>query len=223
MAMPSVRVHDTIAVSRTNGPGHRAVVWLQGCSRRCAGCFNPQAHDPAGGRAVPVSALLEWLEGLAAQVDGLTVSGGEPLEQPGPLEALLEAVRERLGLPVLLFTGWTWTEIEAAPAARRCVRLTDAVVTGPFVGELASPAGLWGSSNQELHLISGRLGVADFSGAPDAEVWILPDGGVVMTGLHPPLALATELGAPGHTAVRPGASALPRPERGAQSSGAFRR
>jgi anaerobic ribonucleoside-triphosphate reductase activating protein len=190
--MLDLRVHHTIDVSQTNGPGRRAVVWLQGCSLRCAGCFNPETHDSFGGSFLSASELLGWLRGVGPRVEGLTISGGEPLEQPEPLEFLLRRIRAELDLSVLLFTGWTWSEVMATQASLRCVELADAVVSGPFIKELTAGISPWGSSNQELHLISDRLAMGDFSGLHDAEVWVCPDGSIVMTGLDPPLGLAAE-------------------------------
>jgi hypothetical protein len=37
-------VHSMLPLSTVNGPGERAVVWLQGCDLRCAGCWNPSGH-----------------------------------------------------------------------------------------------------------------------------------------------------------------------------------
>jgi anaerobic ribonucleoside-triphosphate reductase activating protein len=182
----ALRVHHVLAASRANGPGLRAVVWLQGCARRCAGCFNPETHDPAGGAAVRVPALLGWLARLAPGVDGVTISGGEPLEQAESLRPLLEAIRGETGLSALLFTGWSWADTQASAEAAACVRLVDAVVTGRFVGELASAASQWGSSNQELRLVTERWSAADFAAPFAAEVWVAEDGSLVLTGLDPP-------------------------------------
>jgi pyruvate-formate lyase-activating enzyme len=44
-----IRVRAFEPASRANGPGLRAVVWFQGCTRACPGCFNPATHDPRGG------------------------------------------------------------------------------------------------------------------------------------------------------------------------------
>ena len=206
----TLRVHHLLDASRANGPGTRAVLWLQGCSRHCAGCFNPETHDPAAGRTLPLPALLEWYERVAPRIDGLTVSGGEPLEQAASLRLLLEAARHAADLPVLLFTGWTWPEIEASAEASACVRLADAVLAGPYVrpaagdgrplrrgaahaGGAAPPgsgaATRWGSPGQELRLLSGRFTPADFVALPAAEVWVAGDGALVVTGIDPPRAL----------------------------------
>ena len=52
--------------SLVNGPGVRAVVWVQGCGRRCPGCFNPEFLPFEGGRAVPVAEVIQWIADSAA-------------------------------------------------------------------------------------------------------------------------------------------------------------
>src|SRR3972149_712339 len=39
-----LRLHALLPRSRANGPGMRAVIWFQGCTRGCPGCFNPETH-----------------------------------------------------------------------------------------------------------------------------------------------------------------------------------
>src|SRR4051794_9779781 len=109
----SARVHAIEPRSRANGPGARFVVWLQGCTLGCPGCFNPGTHDPAGGREVPLDDLAPQLAATPG-IEGLSPSGGEPLQQPAAAAALLEAARA-LGLSTLAFSGYTEAEIRALP------------------------------------------------------------------------------------------------------------
>ncbi|MCA9796206.1 MAG: 4Fe-4S cluster-binding domain-containing protein, partial [Candidatus Eremiobacteraeota bacterium] len=86
-----LRIADIVWSSRANGPGPRAVVWVQGCSLGCAGCFNPHTHDFQAGRWLPVPDLVEQLRGLPVQ--GLTISGGEPLQQARAVGALVSRLK----------------------------------------------------------------------------------------------------------------------------------
>lgn len=38
-------IHSFVPASRANGPGLRAVVYVQGCSLKCHGCWNPDTHS----------------------------------------------------------------------------------------------------------------------------------------------------------------------------------
>jgi anaerobic ribonucleoside-triphosphate reductase activating protein len=174
------RVHATEARSRANGPGARFVVWMQGCSLGCPGCFNPGTHSVAGGREIPVDELLESL--AAARVDGLTISGGEPIEQPLATLALLRGARA-LGLSTLVFSGFTIDEIR--DRAPEVLDHLDVLIDGRYVARERLGAGLRGSSNQRIHVLTARHTVKEVEATPVAEVRIDPHGGVVLTGVAP--------------------------------------
>jgi anaerobic ribonucleoside-triphosphate reductase activating protein len=152
-----LRVSQVLGPITALGPGRRLGVWVQGCPLACAGCMSRHTWDPRGGHDVAVERLVRlWSRGLADGYDGLTVSGGEPLEQPGALAALLEAadqVRRGVGredADLLVYTGWEDAEIAASPRATAALDRVDAVITGRYrVGE---PTRLvWrGSANQRL-------------------------------------------------------------------------
>jgi anaerobic ribonucleoside-triphosphate reductase activating protein len=171
-------IHATEPRSRANGPGTRFVVWMQGCTLACPGCFNPATHA-LGGEELEIDALLAR---IPAGVDGLTISGGEPLEQPAATLALLRGARAR-GLSTLIFSGFTIDEIRAREPA--VLDTLDVLVDGRYVARERLGAGLRGSSNQRIHLLSDRHTLAEVEATPVAEVRIAPDGSVVLTGVAP--------------------------------------
>lgn len=143
------------------GPGRRTGIWVQGCTLACPGCVSRDTWNHHGGTQLPVANVLQWLADTCAedQVDGLTITGGEPTEQPDALHLLLQGVRKlrRSGVfagDVLCYTGLEEADfLEKLPWARS---LIDAVITGRFrVGQPTSL--LWrGSANQQLMALSGR-------------------------------------------------------------------
>jgi anaerobic ribonucleoside-triphosphate reductase activating protein len=176
------RVHAREARSRANGPGTRFVIWLQGCTLGCAGCFNPGTHA-AGGEALAVGALLDELA-AARGIDGLTLSGGEPMQQaPAALELLLGA--RRLGLSTLMFSGYRREELAAQALGPAVLSHLDVLVDGRYLAGERVGAGLRGSANQQLHILTGRHSRADVEATPTAEVRIARDGSVVLTGVEP--------------------------------------
>src|SRR4051812_8784074 len=108
MALRLSRLHYPVT---TLGPGRRAGIWFQGCTIRCPGCIAVDTWPDRPERAVPVVEVLDWLANLpAAEVDGVTISGGEPTEQPAALVELLGCIdRWRQAMAgdrdVLIFTG----------------------------------------------------------------------------------------------------------------------
>jgi len=83
----TVNLAGFIARSTVNGPGTRAVVWVQGCPIRCEGCFNTDFWSFTPKIQVPVDQLAEKI-GALENIDGVTFSGGEPFAQAENLAGL---------------------------------------------------------------------------------------------------------------------------------------
>jgi anaerobic ribonucleoside-triphosphate reductase activating protein len=180
-----LRVHYLLEASRGNGPGLRAVLWLQGCTLGCPECFNPQTHARAGGELVPVGELADRLETLPASVEGLTVSGGEPLQQAAPLSRLLARVRGRTTLSVVLLSGFAWGEIEAMKGSDQLLAHVDVLIAGRYDHTRRLARGLVGSSNKTVHFLTDRYGPQDFGQLSEAEVIVESDGSLMLTGIDP--------------------------------------
>lgn len=136
------------------GPGRRTAVWFQGCSIGCPQCCNTEMHDPVAGFEMTQEELADAI--IHARAEGLTLLGGEPLDQADDLEQMLQHLRNQSYQGIILFTGYTWSQITAKPARAAVVELCDLVIAGPF--EVASAPGCrrWiGSDNQTLHSITG--------------------------------------------------------------------
>lgn len=197
-----LRLHAIEPRSRANGPGARFVVWLQGCTLGCPGCFNPATHDASGGRETTVAEIAAQLAAqLAAAsrpgpqagplgsrapdaIEGLSLSGGEPLQQAEAAAALLDAARA-LGLSTLAFSGYTLDEIRALPHGPAVLARLDVLIDGRYVAGERLATGLRGSANQRIQLLTSRYTLADVEATPVAEVRIGPTGDVVLTGVNP--------------------------------------
>lgn len=165
--------------SRVNGPGLRAVVWVQGCTIGCAGCFNPQTHPHLPRQLFDPVALADELCAIP-QIDGITLSGGEPFEQAAACARFAERVRQH-ALTVLVFSGYTYRALSQSPLAevQRLLATTDVLVAGPYVRSQARTAhDLRASANQELLALTPAGGRALKSQRPDEPVVELAcDGG----------------------------------------------
>lgn len=181
---PALQVHAILPRSRANGPGVRWSLWVQGCSLRCPGCFNPATHPSGLGISVRVRDLLEEVRAGCGAIEGITVSGGEPLEQPAGILALLDGVRRAGGISTLLFSGFRIEEIARRPLGREILARLDVLVDGRYEAALRDARGLRGSSNQRVHLLTPRYTSGDVEGTPVAEAVIKPGGTIVRTGLR---------------------------------------
>jgi anaerobic ribonucleoside-triphosphate reductase activating protein len=182
----NLRLHAVEPRSRANGPGARFVVWMQGCTLGCPGCFNPATHDAGGGREVSVAEIVDQLAAAqrAYAIEGLSLSGGEPLQQPAAAAALLDAARA-LGLSTLAFSGYTADEIRALPGGPDVLARLDVLIDGRYVAGERLATGLRGAGNQRIQLLTSRYSLADVEATPVAEIRIGPAGDVVLTGVDP--------------------------------------
>jgi anaerobic ribonucleoside-triphosphate reductase activating protein len=178
-----VRVHAVEPRSRANGPGARFVVWLQGCTLGCPGCFNPTTHAAAGGTEVAVAELVARIEATTG-IEGVSLSGGEPMQQPAAALALLEGARA-LGLSTLMFSGYTLAELRAQAHGPAVLAALDVLVDGRYVAGERLATGLRGSANQTVHLLTARHTREEVEATPVAEIRIDRDGSAIATGVDP--------------------------------------
>jgi len=203
----NLRVHQFLPLSRANGPGVRAVLWLQGCSLACPGCFNPETHRVDHGDVVTVDELLKRVTALREVVEGITISGGEPLQQFAAVTELLRRIRRETSLSVILFSGYTWDEImlkhdangpqdsSTASRFRRVSRFAsagpeflnyvDVLIAGRYQHHRRLAQGLRGSENKTVHLLTSRYTLDDLEQAPAAEVIVGAGGEVSLSGIDP--------------------------------------
>jgi len=132
-----IRMAGIVRESIVDGPGIRFTVFCQGCPHNCEGCHNPETHDFNGGNDVKIDRILEEID-KNPLLAGITLSGGEPLCQPGPMSLLAQKVRER-GLNVTVFSGYTYEEIMEMSHENDDIRIlmdnTDILIDGRFVKE----------------------------------------------------------------------------------------
>src|SRR5712691_4151892 len=101
-------IHGFVAHSRVNGPGVRSVVYFQGCNLGCASCWNPATHAFVG----PPCRVQDVAEQVAVAhrthfTEGITFSGGEPMQQALDLLGLIRRLkRARPELSIGMYSGY---------------------------------------------------------------------------------------------------------------------
>lgn len=160
----------TCVGTRALGPGLRSVAWVQGCPFRCRGCIAPDwiPRRPARETA-PADLAAELL--AHPGVTGLTFSGGEPMAQAAGLAAVITIARRQRDLTLVCFTGYRLAELRDRPPGPGVAELlaqTDVLIDGRYVAGRNDDLGLRGSSNQQVHLLTGRLAhaAAELAGGP---------------------------------------------------------
>lgn len=182
--MSSLRVNRLHHPVTALGHGVRAGIWVQGCMIGCAGCASRDTWDPAAGADVEPAAVVRWLDELPGPLDGVTVSGGEPFQQPAALGALLAALHRWRGdraVDLLVFSGYAWPRLSARPDCADALGYCDAVVAGPYVERRNSGVPLRGSDNQEIVALTelGRRRYDDVDTRPVPPLQVSLDGDTV--------------------------------------------
>jgi anaerobic ribonucleoside-triphosphate reductase activating protein len=134
------------------------------------------------------AALAEW-----PAIEGVTLTGGEPLEQPAAVGAFCAGVKAGADLGVIVLTGFSPAEVRADPARRAAVAGADLVVAGRYNRRRHLGAGLRGSANKVYWPLTDRYRGADLAAVPETEILIGADGTVTVTGMS---AAAGLLGGP---------------------------
>jgi anaerobic ribonucleoside-triphosphate reductase activating protein len=179
-----IRLHAFEPASRANGPGLRAVVWFQGCTLGCPGCFNPGTHDPTAGYDSDTENLAAKIVSLGTTIEGISLSGGEPFQQPAALLDLLIRVSGS-HLSCLIFSGYTLREIERLPLSPAIIDRCEVLIAGRYAADKHVGHGLLGSSNQQIHLLSNRYNESQLDKTPRCELVLRSDGTITVSGLSP--------------------------------------
>jgi anaerobic ribonucleoside-triphosphate reductase activating protein len=184
---PQLNIMGYLNRSEVNGPGCRAVVWVQGCWRECPDCFNPASWSLAVNQLVSVEELAEQILSEPAN-QGVTFSGGEPFLQATALADLARQVKAA-GLNVMSFTGYTLSELRSPSAPEGVEDLLDQLdilIDGPYVSALAihKPDSPVSSRNQRLHIFNPAFADKIDWASDQTEIHVLKDGTYVFTGFR---------------------------------------
>ena len=158
-----LRILDITAPDINNGNGIRVTLWVAGCTHKCKGCHNSWTWNYNQGKIYSteqneiISKLSEWLD--RDYVDGLTISGGDPLDQDNDglceLYSIINWFKDNYpNKTIWLYTGYTKEEIDQSNnyMRKKVVDSLDVLVDGPYKEELRDTAHcpFRGSTNQRI-------------------------------------------------------------------------
>lgn len=157
----TMRIGRILSPVHSLGPGERLCIWTQGCSKKCMGCISPELQEQSE-LDIDEGILWKLMRQIADKnnCSGLTVSGGDPMEQPDSLLMLLEKARSRFE-DILVYTGFCVEDILkgcAGGAGIKCLDYIDVLIDGRYVKELnTSDCVLRGSSNQKITYLNEKM------------------------------------------------------------------
>ena len=142
------RIHYPVT---TLGPGRRVGIWFQGCSIRCPGCLSVDTWAVDHGRTF-IEDIMEAIDVWIDSADGVTISGGEPFDQPDALLVLLRQIRKRFSGDILVYSGYQHDKL--ITSLKDADGTIDALISGPFDYTASHTLPLRGSDNQCLHTLT---------------------------------------------------------------------
>lgn len=163
MNYASIKIMDV-----ANGPGIRMSLFVSGCTHYCKNCFNKEAWDFDYGKPfteTEIDYIIDYVSGK--HIAGLTILGGEPLEQTnqrGLLPLLRKLRRECPDKSIWCFTGYDFEKdvlgrmYNDYPETKELLSYIDVLVDGEFIEELKDiTLRFRGSSNQRIILVQESL------------------------------------------------------------------
>ena len=140
------------------GPYTRAVIWVSGCCFDCEGCI-AQNFRHSEGITISTVEMKDWILSLK-NIEGITISGGEPFLQAGPLAEMISLVKEKKDLGIIVYSGFTYEQLlekaETEQDFRDLLGQADILIDGPYHRELDDNRPYVGSSNQKIRILTDR-------------------------------------------------------------------
>ncbi|MDT9189752.1 MAG: 4Fe-4S single cluster domain-containing protein [Limnospira sp. PMC 894.15] len=153
--MTLLNIAEICPHTRTLGPGNRFVIWVQGCSFNCPGCISPEWIPQTKATLIDPEKLGNLILSQP-NLDGITVSGGEPMLQAIALTKLFQHLRNHRDISIICYTGFTLDEIRTKADIIPLLELIDVIIDGQYIASLNDNQGWRGSSNQNIHFLTPR-------------------------------------------------------------------
>ena len=138
------------------GPGQRIGIWFNGCHHYCKGCSNPELWEQSEKYHTSIETVMTMIEGVTKNsvVDGFTLTGGDPLEQPEALKSLLPEIA-RYSEDIILYTGYKYDEIKES--CKDILKYISVLIDGPYIENRNEEELLRGSTNQQIIVLKKKF------------------------------------------------------------------
>lgn len=131
------------------------MIWTQGCSIHCKGCWNHDTWSFQSKQLRSVQDLLKEILSYKNEIEGITILGGEPLDQFEEVFSLVQKVIDH-DLSIVLYTGYELQEIQCKGFSK-ILEYIDILIPGRYMMNKRNIFLQWrGSENQEIHFLSDR-------------------------------------------------------------------
>jgi anaerobic ribonucleoside-triphosphate reductase activating protein len=140
-----------ICSSVADGMGIRSVLFLQGCSRKCDDCHNVNLQPKMASNCYEVCDVIDYIMQMCLN-KRITISGGEPLEQPEALVQLITRLR-KLDYDICVYTGYNYDEVPID-----ILKFCNYVKVGKYEKDNPTDKAFVGSDNQVMYKVFNKGG-----------------------------------------------------------------
>jgi len=180
-----LKIYKFLEKTNVEGPNTRFCIWVQGCNKRCKGCWAEGTWDYEGGQSYSVDELFNKIASTKG-IEGVTFLGGEPFDQAKALATLAEKIKS-INLSLVTFTGNTMEELLELKDedVNKLLSYTDLLIDGRFEQDKFDLTRPWtGSSNQRYIFLTDKYSPEILKDIKNkVEIRIDNDGNIFANGM----------------------------------------
>lgn len=153
-----IRISHYITQTKVLGPGNRFAVWMQGCEKKCKNCIFPDGQKLNGGFFITIGELMEHIK-AQPDINGITISGGEPFLQFDALEYLVREIKKEKKYDIMLYSGYTLHEIVDRIGQQKAdcfFKNIDILIDGEYIDSQNCGSIYRGSENQKIYFFTEK-------------------------------------------------------------------
>ena len=170
---------------RVLGPGNRVGIWVTGCKRNCRYCMSPELKNRDSGVTLSTERICEIIDEIG-DMDGITISGGEPFLQVKELISLVDRVSEKVNKDILIYTGFAMNELESSyPYEMEFIKSkVSVIIDGEYIAMMDNGKGLMGSENQKIYVYSNFEKYKNIRSCERRSQSFLYNGKIILIGIQ---------------------------------------
>ena len=150
-----LNIAHILPFSEVNGPGKRTVIWVQGCTINCKGCFNQNFLPHTQKYLVSPEELAKTILRLTQKhnCEGITLTGGEPFQQAEALNIFCDLIKSN-GLSIVSFTGYNYSKLkrDENKNIQKLMEKIDILIAGPYRNNNSDQIRVW-NANKDKDII----------------------------------------------------------------------
>lgn len=166
-----INIAEIDPICKVLGPGKRYVIWVQGCLKRCKGCYNLEFQPLKENKILEVENIKNDILKYKDKIEGVTFLGGEPLLQAAQLAEIAMFCKEN-DLTVLCYTGYNYDEVKNKKNVKKLFEYVDVLIDGNYDEKKKINTGFKGSYNQKTIFFTKQYSEKDFEKENSFEITI---------------------------------------------------